>query len=68
MNKYDYTNKIVYVGIDVHKKTYSCVCICDKEVVKRDTMPAGQNIRLLMQYQLKQLTKQDFQVSTCIVI
>lgn len=46
MNKYDYTNKIVYVGIDVHKKTYSCVCICDKEVVKRDTMPAGHELLL----------------------
>ena len=41
MKTYDYTNKIVYVGIDVHKKTYSCVAICDKEVVKHDTMPSG---------------------------
>jgi len=40
MKTYDYTNKIVYVGIDVHKKTYSCVSICDGEVVKRDTMAA----------------------------
>ena len=35
----DYTGKVVYVGIDVHKKTYSCVSICDGHVVKRDTMP-----------------------------
>ena len=35
----DYTGKIVYVGIDVHKKTYSCASICDNEVVKRDRMP-----------------------------
>ena len=41
MKTYDYTNKIVYVGIDVHKKTYSCVSICDQEVAKRDTMPSG---------------------------
>lgn len=46
MNTYDYTNKIVYVGIDVHKKTYSCVSICDKEVVKRDTMPADHGLLL----------------------
>lgn len=35
----NYTGKVVYVGIDVHKKTYSCVSTCDGEVVKRDTMP-----------------------------
>lgn len=40
MNKYDYTGKIVYVGMDVHKKTYSCVSICDGKVVKRDSMAA----------------------------
>ena len=40
MKQYNYTGKVVFVGIDVHKKTYSCVCICEGEVVKRDTMPA----------------------------
>jgi transposase len=39
MNKCDYTGKTVFVGIDVHKKTYSCVSIVDKEVVKKDRMP-----------------------------
>src|SRR6185312_10917405 len=29
----------IFVGIDVHKKTYSCVNICEGQVVKRDTMP-----------------------------
>ena len=29
------------MGIDVHKKTYYCVSICDNEIVKRDTMPAN---------------------------
>lgn len=48
MNTYDYTNKIVYTGIDVHKKTYSCVSICDGKVVKRDTMPAKPD--LLVRY------------------
>ncbi len=40
MGKYDYTGKTVYMGIDVHKKTYACVSICDGEVVKKDTMQA----------------------------
>ena len=33
----DYTGKIVYIGIDVHKKTYSVAVICNNEVIKRDT-------------------------------
>jgi transposase len=44
MGKYDYTEKTVYMGIDVHKKTYACVSICDGEVVKKDTMPAEPGI------------------------
>jgi transposase len=35
----DYNGKTVYVGMDVHKKTYSCVSVCNNEVIKRDTMP-----------------------------
>lgn len=40
MRKPDYTGKRVYMGIDVHKKTYACVGISAGEVVKKDTMPA----------------------------
>lgn len=40
MGKYDYTGKTVYMGIDVHKKTYACVSICDGEIIKKDTMTA----------------------------
>lgn len=40
-DKRDYTGKTIHMGIDVHKKTYCCVSICDGEVVKRDTMPAN---------------------------
>lgn len=40
MGNYNYTGKIVYMGIDVHKKTYACVSICDEEIVKKDTMRA----------------------------
>lgn len=43
MGKYNYTGKKVYIGIDVHKKTYACACICEGEIVKRDTMPAEPN-------------------------
>lgn len=46
MKTYDYKNKIVYTGLDVHKKTYSCVSICEGEVVKRDTMPAKPELLL----------------------
>jgi len=40
MNKYDYTGKTIFVGVDVHKKTYSVSVICDGGLIKRDTMPA----------------------------
>jgi transposase len=40
MGKYDYTGKTIYMGIDVHKKTYACVSICDGEIVKKDSMQA----------------------------
>jgi transposase len=46
MKNYDYINKIVYTGIDVHKKTYTCVSICEGEVIKRDTMPAKPELLL----------------------
>lgn len=38
--KMSYAGKEVYVGMDVHKKTYSVTAICDGDVVKRDTMRA----------------------------
>ena len=38
--KYDYTNKTVYIGIDVHKTTYVCVAICEGIIVKKDSLPA----------------------------
>ena len=37
----DYTGKTVFIGIDVHKKTYAVTCICESVVVKRDTLPAS---------------------------
>lgn len=38
--KRDYIGKTVFVGIDVHKKTYSCAALCDNSIIKRDTLPA----------------------------
>lgn len=46
MKNHNYKDKIVYTGIDVHKKTYTCVSICEGEVVKRDTMPAKPELLL----------------------
>ena len=40
MRKYDYSGKNVYMGIDVHKKTYVCVTVCEGDIVKKDSMPA----------------------------
>jgi len=36
----DYTGKTIFVGMDVHKKTYSVTAICDGIVIKRDTLKA----------------------------
>jgi len=44
--KKDYAGKVIFIGIDVHKKTFSCVSICDALVIKRDTMPASPEIFL----------------------
>ena len=41
---YDYSGKTIYVGIDVHKKTYAVTVICDNEVVKRDTLKANPSV------------------------
>ena len=36
----NYTSKTVYLGIDVHKKTYAVTAICEGLIVKRDTLTA----------------------------
>ncbi|MFT3741848.1 MAG: IS110 family transposase [Gammaproteobacteria bacterium] len=36
----DYTGKTVFVGVDVHKRTYAVTCICEGEVAKRDSLKA----------------------------
>jgi len=36
----EYTTKTVYVGIDVHKKSYSVTAVCDKQIVKKDRLAA----------------------------
>ena len=37
----DYTGKTVFIGIDVHKKTYAITCICEGEIMKRATLKAS---------------------------
>jgi len=39
-NRIDYQGKEVYVGIDVHKKTFSVYCLCDGQLAKKATIPA----------------------------
>lgn len=36
----DYTNKTIFLGMDVHKKTYSVTAICEGRIIKRDTLKA----------------------------
>lgn len=36
----NYTGKTIYMGIDVHKNSYSVSIICDGELVKRDKLTA----------------------------
>lgn len=40
----DYTGKTIYLGIDVHKKTYAVTVICEEQVVKRDTLRADPSV------------------------
>jgi transposase len=45
-----YIGRIVYVGIDVHKETYTVTCVCNKQIVKTATVqaePAGFTASLL---------------------
>ena len=37
----DYTGKTVFVGINVHKKTYAVTCMHEKVIIKRDTLKAS---------------------------
>lgn len=41
---FDYTEKTIFVGLDVHKKTYSLTALCDGVIIKRDTLKADPNI------------------------
>lgn len=40
----NYKGKTIYMGIDVHKNSYSVSVICDKVLVKRDKLVADPNI------------------------
>jgi transposase len=40
-NRVDYQGKKIYVGIDVHKKTYAVYCLCEGQLAKKATIPAS---------------------------
>src|SRR5215831_1096204 len=35
-----YAGERVYVGVDVHKETYTVTCVCHTQIVKTATVPA----------------------------
>jgi transposase len=35
-----YTGEHIYVGVDVHKNTYTVTCVCQRQIVKTATVPA----------------------------
>lgn len=37
---YDYAGKTIFLGLDVHKSTFSLTAICEKVVIKRDKIKA----------------------------
>lgn len=37
---YDYTGKTIFLGLDVHKSTYSLTASCEKSIIKRDKISA----------------------------
>ena len=41
MKKYNYENKTVYLGLDVHKKSYHLTAICEGIAVKKDRITAS---------------------------
>jgi transposase len=48
---FDYTGKTVFLGIDVHKRTYSVSAMCEGCIVKHDTFAASPEI--LVKYCLR---------------
>lgn len=44
--KYNYIGKDVFIGIDVHKKTYSVAAICEGVLMKRDRLIAKPEVLL----------------------
>ena len=63
----DYTGKVVFIGVDVHKKTYSVVAVCDGELVKRDSMTAKPEIlvRYLKKYFQGAKIKSAYEAGFC---
>lgn len=65
--RHNYTGKTLFVGVDVHKKTYSVAIYCKGELVKRDTMIAkpAQLIAYLRKYFPGALIKSAYESGFC---
>lgn len=46
----DYTNQKIFIGIDVHKKSYSLSAICNGSLIKKATISADPDILLAFLY------------------
>lgn len=42
----DYTGQIIFLGIDVHKRTYSVTAVCGGVILKRNTLAASPEVLL----------------------
>jgi len=49
----DYTNRKVFIGIDVHKKSYSIAAICNGSLIKKTTMVADPQVLLSFLHNFK---------------
>jgi len=64
---HSYTGKTLFVGVDVHKKTYSVAVYCEGELVKRDSMIAKpkQLIAYLRKYFPEAHIKSAYEAGFC---
>jgi transposase len=63
----NYEGKTVFVGMDVHKKSYSITCILEKTVIKKATMKASPEalVEFLKKYFPNALIKSAYEAGFC---
>lgn len=63
----DYTNKTIYLGMDVHKESYSVTAICDGVVVKTDKLSADptQLVKYLNRFFPGAIIKSAYEAGFC---